>query len=142
MSNTKQSPLALQALSHVTPPRNPASLNNGSCSRERVLISKPSFEASIHEARPTKQRRHLLVSNPLMNRGTLKAVSNWNPVVRSIRLARLGTFSSEGVETVERNDRGEECRGWLLVLGVTQHGRKGVQLAKMAVADSLLYEGQ
>ena len=84
--------------------RNPL-FNNGSCYCKGLNFK--AVEASIHEAheaaasalfRPTTRW--------LMNWGTLSAVSNWNPVVRSIR---IGTFSW-GVETVERNgEAGVAC---------------------------------
>ena len=98
---------------------------------ERVLISKPSVEASMYEAHEAASARF----NPLMNWGTLKAVSNWNPVVRSISSGH--SLRSGGVETVERN--GGRCCSGLHSL------EKGVQqrAAKMARADTLLRdEGQ
>ena len=103
---------------------------------ERVLISKPSVEASNDVRGPRSGICSFPACyNPLMNWGTLKAVSNWNPVVRSISSGH--SLRSGGVEAVERNG-GRCCSG-------LHSMEKGVQqrAAKMALSDTLLRgEGQ
>ena len=101
-------------------PRNPL-FNNGSCSREGFNFKAVGRGVDVRGPRSgicSFPARY----NPLMNWGTLKAVSNWNPVVRSI---------SSG-HSLRSGGRGWGCwKEWgQVLLGITQRGKRGTAASR------------